>query len=117
MPAGNMERIEEQITPEQQKQIDEVLKKTDYKQLLDDAPIDVKMVEKDDLDKLFYVIKSKGYLSTETAQECNMIKWAISNSFNNKDKDEEVLKKCHEFFAFTLNLANMFLLHYRTCEN
>lgn len=131
MPAGTIDKMDcgqcwdceandqcpAKLQEEAQKKIDEMLKiqKTKYKELLDNVP-DNQIINKDDLDKLFHVIKDKGYLSTETSQESNMIKWAISNSFNKKGQDEDILIKCHEFFAFTMNLANMFLVHYRTMD-
>lgn len=133
MPSGTMEKMDcgqcwdceandecpaKLNEEEAKKKIEEMLKiqKTKYQELMDKVP-EEDLIDKEDLNKLFHVIKSKGYLSTETSQECNMIKWAISNSFNKKGQDEDILIKCHEFFAFTINLANMFLVHYRTKDD
>ena len=109
MPAGKMNQVLNNSS--NQDLLDEMLKK-EKKNL--NVPDDIKCPEIniDHLDKLFATIKDKGYMSINTSQEVNLIQYAISETYNHKEQ-KEVLDMCHNFFPFILNLANMFLVHYK----
>ena len=64
--------------------------------------------EINDFGDLLMEIKQRGGLSLENCQEITQIRWAIFEAH----KNEEIRNASLQMFNMTLNLANMFLIHY-----
>jgi hypothetical protein len=63
-----------------------------------------------DLDSLLKAMKEKGGIKLENCNEIEVIRWAICESV----KDEKIKEASLILFNTTLNLANMFLIHYNS---